>query len=859
MIELLAPAGTSEAFRSAISAGADAVYLGGNRFGARHFAGNFDDVAMSEAVTYAHLRGVKVYVTVNTLIHDSELQELVHYLLFLAEIGVDAIIIQDMAVLTIAGDLFSDIPHAPSLHASTQMALHNREGALYAIEHRCSRVVLARELTAKEVRTIAVTLSDCGGEIEIFGHGALCYAYSGQCLLSAVIGGRSGNRGMCAQPCRKPYDLYKGIVDTYGRMFKGVLTNISDQYVLSTRDLSVYPTLNTILSLPITSLKIEGRMRSAEYVATVTRIYRRALNANASPEGFVPSSDEETDLTLAFSRGFTTGYVNEEDYQTVMGRDLPGRRGIFVGIVAGVDKNGMMIVDPAGDLIPERGDGLVCISHHDEQGFILRYEPIIRGPQLIFEIGIPFHRGDQIYLTSSGRSRRSYEDLMQDPDHLYLGSIILHIAIDITPEGIVAISGTAHLKSSEQISFSFRSSETLSPARSRPLTAEVITSSIQKTGGTLFIIKSLQISCPEGLFAPVSLLNGIRREILDYTSQKIIEATRISADDVTTVRNRAHTLIEKIKNYDSNLISKHDSFSLIVIVSDLSSAINACESGAERAYIEWYPNLERDEAGIVSDIQSKLQNSAFAEKIGIKLPRILRQKDLDTTFMLLPELITAGINNVMVDGLGVAEALRNRYPDLTISGYSGLNITNHIALSCHQELEFCTLSCELSGPEMRETMWYATNAGIQKPLAVIVQGLIEAVITEDHPGDLTPDRHTSNDVFGLKDQKGQIFPFVTDPHGRTHIFNAAETSLLDRIDEIKNSGIRYGILDARWRGPVYSRDMTTLWMKAIDIKQDPDERKRCESLKEEARKYTWGGLTSATWKRGLCEQFQKTS
>ena len=263
--ELLAPAGSRETFLAAVAAGADAVYLGGPRFGARHFAANFSEDEIREAVRYARLRGVKVYVTVNTLIQDSEIPDALSYLLSLYRMGVDAILVQDVGLLSLSRELIPDLP----LHASTQCTISSREGALWARRAGFSRVVMARETPFSEIEKL---LGDPPSErpgIEIFVHGALCYSYSGQCLLSSVIGGRSGNRGMCAQPCRKPYLLVGGIPDEYGR--PAALNEIPSDgcFLLSTRDLCDYPALDGIIGRDLYALKIEGRMRSPLSVRTV--------------------------------------------------------------------------------------------------------------------------------------------------------------------------------------------------------------------------------------------------------------------------------------------------------------------------------------------------------------------------------------------------------------------------------------------------------------------------------------------------------------------------------------------------------------------------------------------------------------
>lgn len=264
MLELLAPAGSREAFTAAIENGANAVYLAGQQFGARAYAPNFDEGALWEAIRFAHLRDVAVHVTVNTIVADEELEALAAYLRFLYEAGADAILVQDLGAARLAQQVVPDMP----LHASTQMTVHNLAGVQALERLGFSRVVLARELSLQEIRHIC---RHSRAEIEVFAHGALCICYSGQCLMSSLIGGRSGNRGRCAQPCRLPYTL----VDETGR---DMLGQKAGQFLLSPRDLNTVELLPALIEAGVTSLKIEGRMKRPEYVAVVTKVYRRAID-----------------------------------------------------------------------------------------------------------------------------------------------------------------------------------------------------------------------------------------------------------------------------------------------------------------------------------------------------------------------------------------------------------------------------------------------------------------------------------------------------------------------------------------------------------------------------------------------------
>lgn len=276
--ELLSPAGDMECLYAAVAGGADAIYVGGKRFGARAFAKNFDIEELSRAVNYCHLHGVKLYVTLNTLIEDKEMSDAVEYAAELYKIGVDALIVADLGVVSAIKRHVPDF----ELHASTQMSVHNSLGAEEISSFGLQRVVLARELSLKNIKT-AVENSPC--EIEVFLHGALCVCHSGQCLFSSMLGGRSGNRGECAQPCRLPYN--------------------DGKYILSLKDLSLADHIPELIESGVASLKIEGRMKSPDYVYTVTSIYRRLLD-----EGRSANREENIALQRAFSRGgFTDGYL----------------------------------------------------------------------------------------------------------------------------------------------------------------------------------------------------------------------------------------------------------------------------------------------------------------------------------------------------------------------------------------------------------------------------------------------------------------------------------------------------------------------------------------------------------------------
>ena len=304
--ELLAPAGSFASLKAAVAAGADAVYMGGARFGARAYAQNADQDEMIAAIEYAHLHGCRLYMTVNTLFKDNELGELYEYLLPYYKAGLDGVIVQDLGALSFIREHFPGI----ELHASTQMTITSVYGAKELKRLGCCRVVPAREVSLEEIRRI---YDETGMDIETFVHGALCYCYSGQCLMSSLIGGRSGNRGRCAQPCRLPYRVYE--------QENGTAVNKEDQKcVLSMKDLCTLDILPQILEAGVFSLKIEGRMKSPRYTAGVVRIYRKYLDRylEYGSEGYYVEPEDKKELLDLFDRGgFTSGYYTRHN-----GRDM---------------------------------------------------------------------------------------------------------------------------------------------------------------------------------------------------------------------------------------------------------------------------------------------------------------------------------------------------------------------------------------------------------------------------------------------------------------------------------------------------------------------------------------------------------
>ena len=335
-IELLAPVGSMESLFAAVQNGANAVYLGGKLFNARHSATNFDSDELKEAIKYAHLNDVRVYITVNILIDDKEIEDTLDYIRFLYKIDVDAIIVQDIGLASLARELLPDLP----ILGSTQMTINNLYGAKHLERMGFTRVILARETPIREIRNIKANTNI---ELESFVHGALCVSYSGQCLMSSMIGGRSGNRGRCAQPCRMLYS----IVDKEDNL----VHDWDKRYVLSPKDLNTIEHLDEIIDSGITSLKIEGRMKRPEYVATIVSNYRKVLDKSLD----VLSDDDKKDITQIFNREFTKGIILDDFGKRFISFDRPDNRGAVLGYVSRVDKYKVYIMLQED---VEKGDGI---------------------------------------------------------------------------------------------------------------------------------------------------------------------------------------------------------------------------------------------------------------------------------------------------------------------------------------------------------------------------------------------------------------------------------------------------------------------------------------------------------------------
>lgn len=827
--ELLAPAGSPDALKAAVAAGADAVYLSGKRFGARKFAANFSEKELEEAVDYAHMNGVKVYVTVNTLIRDYELLDAARYLLGLYEIGADAVLVQDIGLASLARQIVPEL----DLHASTQMTIHNSAGAAWAAALGMKRVVLAREVSLDEIDRIAKGI-DVG--LEVFIHGALCYCYSGQCLLSSAIGGRSGNRGMCAQPCRKPYVLLRGDKDDYGRPTGLSAAPVKERFLISTRDLSVYSKLDKIVRSPIESIKIEGRMKSPEYVAIVTSIYRKALDAIAKGS-WRPSEEDMMDLAMAFNRDFTEGYLLGS--KNIIGREMSDNRGVPIGSVASYDSShGEASIRLTGSLVPEQGDGLVFLAPGQELGLVV-YKPSFKDGLLRLRTPERVRPGAKVYMTSSNALSRRAKGIMSKP----LTQIPIDLRIDwVDGVPVVCVDGPRGIGHIE-----FRADFMMEPALNKPLTSEQIEMQLRRTGGTPFFIRRMDIRYPGGLFAPLSSLNQLRRDILSKVRDALLSVKQPSSEKVEAARKRLEGIDLTASVGPSGRVP-----ALAAYADSLDAIRGAIDGGCKRIYFE--PHLgggcsQKEYCeGLLNLMKEAKEICADAQLIW-KWPRITKDKYLKSAVPLLPRSCADGI---MVEGIGAANAVASAMPDMPLSGSMSLNVWNHLTVwQLSQPFQRLTLSPELSANQLSELVARAHLRNIPE-LELVVQGNLEVMVTEDCLPCLAPGKA---EFWGLQDFK-RMFPLRTDDESRTHIFNSVETCLIDYMPKIFEIGLDGIAIDARGRTARYAKEMAELYRGAIDLteKGEVSLRRDLENLKEEARRMSLGGITSGHFLKGLKEE-----
>ena len=489
--ELLSPAGDFECLKAAISAGCDAVYLGGKLFGARAFSNNFTDSELIEAIKYAHLYGVKVYVTVNTIIYEREVDNFINYVDFLYKNDVDALIIQDIGMMDLIRKLYPKL----ELHASTQMHIHNLEGVKLVEELGLKRAVLARETSIDTIKSIK---ENSNIELEVFVQGALCISYSGQCLMSSLIGNRSGNRGSCAGSCRQKYNL----------IANNKKVN-RDEYIISTKDLCSLESVGQLIDIGVNSFKIEGRMKSKEYVYLVTKIYRKAIDSYLKNKKVIIDEDDIYNLKKIFNRGFTKGFLNNATNDDIINAFRPNHQGVEIGKVLRYQNNYITI----------RLTDNLCINDGiriGDVGFIVTNLYINRNKVT------SACKGDVVSIYYKGDI--SGETVLKTTDYLLNKSIDteIHSGRKLKISGYVEAYKGKKLKlvitdNTNNIEIE---GNVIEKSINNPTALSRIKEQINKTGNTIYEFTDLKVYGDDDIFVPVGELNELRRKALEMLNSK---------------------------------------------------------------------------------------------------------------------------------------------------------------------------------------------------------------------------------------------------------------------------------------------------------------------------------------------------
>ncbi|MGG7176177.1 DUF3656 domain-containing U32 family peptidase [Clostridium paraputrificum] len=737
-IELLAPAGSMESIYAAINNGANAIYLGGPKFSARAKAIEFDNEKMKIAVDYCHSYGVEIYVTMNTILKQNELADAIKYVGYLYEIGVDALIIQDLGLLNLIQDKYPDF----EVHASTQMTIHNGEGAVYYRDKGFTRVVLSRELNIKEVEYISKEL---GIETEIFVHGALCVSYSGQCLMSAMIGSRSGNRGKCAQPCRQEYRLTS---TTMGEK-RG--------HLLSTKDTCTIDDIKDIINSGTASLKVEGRMKKPEYVAGVVESYRKAIDKELKNTEFNINEGKKTLLQLFNRGGFSNAYLKKDSGKDMMSFQIPKNTGIELGKI---DEKGEIILKDSIML----GDGI----GFGNKGFTVS-KIVLNGIEVkeadggdkvkLFPKG--YKKGDIIYRTSSKRLL----DTLSEKIKAY------NKKIGLQGEVIFKVGEPVNLSTSfNDVKYEV-SGEIVEKAERKPLEKERIVEALKKSGESPYKLEGIRFEAFEDGFIRVSSLNGLRRELFE----KILK-------DTTAKYRRRRSKADESKSIKAKEIKNPINVELLVTCTTKTQLKTLIKMGIKDIGVDLY-SREKDSLNI-RDI-SELEGV----NIYLLTPEIIKS-EFDAVVKMI-EKSKDYIKGLITSNAGIINIYKDKMP---IIGDYKLNIFNSEALNFYREdINVASLSLELNRREIKEIMKNAP-----KGVAYQLYGKTELMVSEYCPigstfGGKKKDKECNlactRDSFTLVDETNESFRVMTDVFCRSHILNGVALNLIREKKDLEDIGI----------------------------------------------------------------------
>ena len=778
IMELLAPAGTMENFMAALESGADAIYLGGKVFNARAHAANFGIDELREAVRLAHILDVSVYVTVNILIGDTELKDLEQYIKDLDSIGVDAIIVQDLAVAEIAKRVAPNI----HLHGSTQMTAATLDAVRFYESLGFTRVVLARELSLKEIQHIC---KHCKAEIEVFVHGALCVCYSGQCLMSSFIGGRSGNRGACAQPCRLPYEL----LDSKG---ESVLPK-HEAYLLSPKDLNYSEHMNELVADGVTSFKVEGRMKKVSYVRQVIGTYREILDEASIHE------NQRKALASGFNRGFSTAYLEDTVGRQMMTVVAPNHQG-----------------KPIGESYTKKGEVYLSLTEPIEQGSLVKIlqsngsvtyytvddewtcvsDTLYKGrPAEGLAVG-------QLYLASTPKNTKSRG--LQEFTRKYDMSVYLSVGsngeTNYTELTAILDSGLSVTVTNEYVP---------AIANKVPTSLEKVTEQLGRLGNTLFRLSYVDI--PDGPYMwPASVLNALRRDAVTALETALI-----------THHVESWQALQVTGDVDYDFKAQHElSYDTCPMISarvDEIEGVKAAIAGGAQKIVFGGDRLSRTPYALsIYDEVARLcaQSDVICT---FATPRVVKDDEVEAYKHTLEAIVQAHPDSISIHVPQALLWLRELGYTGAIEADTGLNIFNTPTLHFWEQLH---MSCV--NPSQELTLKQITELAKHShvPIETMIHGYTEMMISEycaiasfvGTGSKVNCPMPCVKESYSLKDRKGEIFSIRTDPYCRMHIMNSHEMDMRAYVPMLLQKGISILRIDGRHMKPSYVKDIVSQYV-----------------------------------------------
>jgi putative protease len=757
--ELLSPAGNWDCARAAVANGADAIFFGLPKFNARIRADNFTEADLPELMGFLHKHGVRGFVTMNTLIFTGELQAAEAQLRLLEECGVDAIIVQDLGLARLCRHVAPSI----EIHASTQMTITSPEGLQFADQlYQLDRAVLARELSLKEIKKFNPT--ECA-PLEVFVHGALCVAYSGQCLTSESLGQRSANRGECAQACRMPYKL---VVDGEEQDMKDV------RYLLSPQDLAAVDIIPELVEQGVVSYKIEGRLKSPEYVAAITKVYRKAIDAAVAKKDSPITEDDRYAMEMTFSRGLSTGWFEGTNHPRLTHGKFGKKRGVYIGEVTGSER-GWVDVRLATRMPVKAGDGIVFDAGEDrneEQGARIWK---VAGERLLFHnkhSGLDWKRikpGQTIWKTDDPKLNSSltasWKNAKLEPVRQSLK---------------ISVSGRAGepmvLRS---LGVFIKSEEVLEMADMRPLATDFLVKQLGRLGGTAWQLGELENQLEGDVMLPVSAINRLRRSLVKALDQGVKSKVMDLKLAKTVCPNSAELMPER----QTDESHKRE---LSVLCRSMEQIESALEAGVSEIYVD-FEDIRRGKDGVA------LVRSQKGARIHLATPRI--QKSGEAGFFKVVE--RAEPDGVLIRNLGGVAHFKDR-DDIYKTGDFSLNCANPLTAKILREeggLDHLLVSYDLNIQQVMDlllaapTDWFELTLHQHMPMfhmehCVFCTFMSEGTSIRDC-GKPCEKHHVQ-----LRDRVGQLHTLKADVGCRNTLFNGKAQTGARFYQQLRGTGLR---------------------------------------------------------------------